>query len=220
MYTLYVGNNTTTNMYRVVGQTDTRPVRVSKTKRVQKKDEKDAARDRIGTSRSIHRDMLSLSATSSQVRVTPRATTRRASSSRGAALVVRAEEKAAADAAPAVWTAPKLNPNTPSPIFGGSTGGLLRKAQVRVRAMRKSQRFSFGRITRRDFERMSGDATVGSRWRGVETNGGISYDLETGFCRAFVASFKRAGRSFRNQPSLRVRPHRLALERVARALVG
>lgn len=25
---------------------------------------------------------------------------------------------------------PKLNPNTPSPIFGGSTGGLLRKAQV------------------------------------------------------------------------------------------
>ena len=26
---------------------------------------------------------------------------------------------------------PQLNPNTPSPIFGGSTGGLLRKAQVR-----------------------------------------------------------------------------------------
>ena len=79
--------------------------------------------------------MFSLSATSSQVRVTPRATTRRASCSRrGAALVVRAEEKAA-DAAPAVWTAPKLNPNTPSPIFGGSTGGLLRKAQVRARAM-------------------------------------------------------------------------------------
>ena len=79
--------------------------------------------------------MFSLSATSSQVRVvTPRATTRRASSSRrGAALVVRAEEKAAAAAAPAVWTAPKLNPNTPSPIFGGSTGGLLRKAQVRAR---------------------------------------------------------------------------------------
>lgn len=32
------------------------------------------------------------------------------------------------DAAP--WSAPKLDPNTPSPIFGGSTGGLLRKAQV------------------------------------------------------------------------------------------
>lgn len=78
--------------------------------------------------------MFSLSATSSQVRiVTPRGTTRRASSSRGAALVVRAEEKAAAAAAPAPWTAPKLNPNTPSPIFGGSTGGLLRKAQVRSR---------------------------------------------------------------------------------------
>ena len=89
--------------------------------------------------------MFSLSATSSQTRiVTPRATTRRASSSRGAALVVRAEEKAAA-AAPAPWTAPKLNPNTPSPIFGGSTGGLLRKAQVRWRAIARCalQRFSF-----------------------------------------------------------------------------
>merc|ERR1712093_967426 len=30
----------------------------------------------------------------------------------------------------AVWSAPKLDPNTPSVIFGGSTGGLLRKAQV------------------------------------------------------------------------------------------
>merc|ERR550537_1482481 len=28
------------------------------------------------------------------------------------------------------WVAPTLDPNTPSPIFGGSTGGLLRKAQV------------------------------------------------------------------------------------------
>jgi len=28
------------------------------------------------------------------------------------------------------WTEPTLNPDTPSPIFGGSTGGLLRKAQV------------------------------------------------------------------------------------------
>lgn len=35
------------------------------------------------------------------------------------------------EAAPkAPWSAPKLDPNTPSPIFGGSTGGLLRKAQV------------------------------------------------------------------------------------------
>ena len=28
------------------------------------------------------------------------------------------------------WTAPALDPSWPSPIFGGSTGGLLRKAQV------------------------------------------------------------------------------------------
>ncbi|XP_015079105.1 photosystem I reaction center subunit II, chloroplastic [Solanum pennellii] len=32
--------------------------------------------------------------------------------------------------APAGFTPPQLDPNTPSPIFGGSTGGLLRKAQV------------------------------------------------------------------------------------------
>ncbi|XVF32566.1 hypothetical protein REPUB_Repub17cG0093400 [Reevesia pubescens] len=45
---------------------------------------------------------------------------------------------AAADEAPATatkeapvgFTPPELDPNTPSPIFGGSTGGLLRKAQV------------------------------------------------------------------------------------------
>ncbi|KAJ3670228.1 hypothetical protein LUZ60_010552 [Juncus effusus] len=34
------------------------------------------------------------------------------------------------EAAPAGFTPPQLDPNTPSPIFGGSTGGLLRKAQV------------------------------------------------------------------------------------------
>lgn len=43
-------------------------------------------------------------------------------------LVVRAEE-ATATAKP-VWSVPTLDPDTPSPIFGGSTGGLLRKAQV------------------------------------------------------------------------------------------
>ncbi|KAL0308144.1 UNVERIFIED_CONTAM: Photosystem I reaction center subunit II, chloroplastic [Sesamum calycinum] len=32
--------------------------------------------------------------------------------------------------APARFTPPELDPNTPSPIFSGSTGGLLRKAQV------------------------------------------------------------------------------------------
>ncbi|KAI0511371.1 hypothetical protein KFK09_012001 [Dendrobium nobile] len=35
-----------------------------------------------------------------------------------------------ADPAPAGFTPPDLDPNTPSPIFGGSTGGLLRKAQI------------------------------------------------------------------------------------------
>lgn len=46
-------------------------------------------------------------------------------------VVVRAEaaEAPAKEAKPA-WTEPTLNPDTPSPIFGGSTGGLLRKAQV------------------------------------------------------------------------------------------
>lgn len=47
-------------------------------------------------------------------------------------VVVSAVE--AATAAPAaekpVWSPPTLNPDTPSPIFGGSTGGLLRKAQL------------------------------------------------------------------------------------------
>lgn len=37
------------------------------------------------------------------------------------------EEK---EEAPKGFTPPTLNPDTPSPIFGGSTGGLLRKAQV------------------------------------------------------------------------------------------
>nr|6IGZ_D Chain D, PsaD [Bryopsis corticulans] len=41
-----------------------------------------------------------------------------------------ADAEAPAEEAPKVWTPPQLDPNTPSPIFGGSTGGLLRKAQV------------------------------------------------------------------------------------------
>lgn len=56
------------------------------------------------------------------------------SSRRAERLVVRAEEAKApakkAEKAEEPWSPPKLNPNTPSPIFGGSTGGLLRKAQV------------------------------------------------------------------------------------------
>lgn len=38
--------------------------------------------------------------------------------------------KAETEEAPAGFTPPTLDPNTPSPIFGGSTGGLMRKAQV------------------------------------------------------------------------------------------
>ncbi|KFK30882.1 hypothetical protein AALP_AA6G038200 [Arabis alpina] len=37
---------------------------------------------------------------------------------------------AAVKEAPVGFTPPQLDPNTPSPIFAGSTGGLLRKAQV------------------------------------------------------------------------------------------
>lgn len=63
-----------------------------------------------------------------------------AAPSRVRSVVVRASE-GAAPAAPAAaekkaWTQPTLNPDTPSPIFGGSTGGLLRKAQVCLQSIR------------------------------------------------------------------------------------
>merc|ERR1719373_1184180 len=48
-------------------------------------------------------------------------------------ILVRAKAtkgKSAIENKPAAWSPPKLDPNTPCPIFGGSTGGLLRKAQV------------------------------------------------------------------------------------------
>jgi photosystem I subunit 2 len=75
---------------------------------------------------------------------------------RAAKLVVRAADapakKAEEKKEEAPWSPPKLNPNTPSPIFGGSTGGLLRKAQVRRgpgRARRgKSMRTSATRVSR------------------------------------------------------------------------
>jgi photosystem I subunit II len=56
-------------------------------------------------------------------------------SSRGLPAPLRAaagEAPAAATEAeaPKGFVPPQLDPNTPSPIFGGSTGGLLRKAQV------------------------------------------------------------------------------------------
>ncbi|XP_075473572.1 photosystem I reaction center subunit II, chloroplastic-like [Primulina tabacum] len=49
---------------------------------------------------------------------------------KGASSVSNGPIKAMAEEAPAGFTPPTLDPNTPSPIFGGSTGGLLRKAQV------------------------------------------------------------------------------------------
>lgn len=59
---------------------------------------------------------LTLNAKLGNVRVTS------ARSSRRNTVVVRAEEAAAPKAeAPKAWTAPTLDPNTPSPIFGGST---------------------------------------------------------------------------------------------------
>jgi photosystem I subunit 2 len=49
-------------------------------------------------------------------------------------VVVRAEEATQTAEKPAeekkAWSPPTLDPNTPSPIFGGSTGGLLRAAQT------------------------------------------------------------------------------------------
>ncbi|EOX94742.1 hypothetical protein QUC31_004662 [Theobroma cacao] len=40
------------------------------------------------------------------------------------------QEAATKEEAPVGFTPPELDPNTPSPMFSGSTGGLLRKAQV------------------------------------------------------------------------------------------
>ncbi|XP_054806956.1 photosystem I reaction center subunit II, chloroplastic-like [Prosopis cineraria] len=59
-----------------------------------------------------------------------------ASTARSSTVIRAAEEKTEAAPvtkeaeAPVGFTPPELDPNTPSPIFGGSTGGLLRKAQV------------------------------------------------------------------------------------------
>jgi hypothetical protein len=62
-------------------------------------------------------------------------------------VVVRAEEGTATAAKPA-WTVPTLNPDTPSPIFGGSTGGLLRKAQVAIPTRLSWQAAAAGRPRR------------------------------------------------------------------------
>ncbi|GAB4841804.1 hypothetical protein Ancab_022539 [Ancistrocladus abbreviatus] len=49
---------------------------------------------------------------------------------RAAAAEGKTAEAPEKEPAPAGFTPLELDPNTPSPIFGGSTGGLLRKAQV------------------------------------------------------------------------------------------
>jgi photosystem I subunit II len=70
---------------------------------------------------------------------TAKAAGRRAAAPAPAARRLAVRVRAEADAAPAAaappaakpaWTVPTLDPNTPSPVFGGSTGGLLKKAQV------------------------------------------------------------------------------------------
>jgi photosystem I subunit 2 len=76
---------------------------------------------------------LSKSAVSGRAVATRKAVAGRAAAvrpSRNVNLRVRAEAaEAAVEEAPA-FSPPALNPDTPSPIFGGSTGGLLKKAQV------------------------------------------------------------------------------------------
>jgi len=76
---------------------------------------------------------MALLASKARVAIRSSSTRMVAASSRVRSVVVRANE-GAAPAAPAAekkaWSEPTLNPDTPSPIFGGSTGGLLRKAQV------------------------------------------------------------------------------------------
>ena len=77
-------------------------------------------------------------------------------------VTVRANE-GAVEAKPASFSAPTLNPDTPSPIFGGSTGGLLRKAQVRAQrcvAVLLRPALGPGLACRR-----RGSSAVGDLWR-------------------------------------------------------
>lgn len=108
--------------------------------------------------------MMSLSQLSAQPACAP-STSLRSSSVRGQQLnlaqrlpkqtlrrVVAAAETKEKEKAPAKkekedkgpFKAPALDPSTPSPIFGGSTGGLLRKAQVRVVLVLHHAAFNFG----------------------------------------------------------------------------
>ena len=85
---------------------------------------------------------MALSAQLSKSAVSGRAVSRKAVSGRTVVarparsinFRVRAEAATEAPVEEKVFTPPTLNPDTPSPIFGGSTGGLLKKAQVSTNA--------------------------------------------------------------------------------------
>ncbi|KAL5980879.1 hypothetical protein ACLOJK_028799 [Asimina triloba] len=81
----------------------------------------------LSTSNPSHRSLAHKPASLTLPFPTPRTATTFSTSSKNFK-VFATEEKTAE--APAGFTPPELDPNTPSPIFGGSTGGLLRKAQV------------------------------------------------------------------------------------------
>ena len=96
------------------------------------------------------------------------------------------------------WTPPKLNPNTPSPIFGGSTGGLLRKAQVRRASVTREislsgQAHPPARRARPDYppDRARSAAELGS------TRGTDPFTTRRGRLRAA----RPAARSWRRAPS-------------------
>ncbi|KAI3713521.1 hypothetical protein L1987_72099 [Smallanthus sonchifolius] len=66
----------------------------------------------------------SFTAPNHHLKLTSRSFTIKAAAAEGAPAPAPPKE------APVGFTPPELDPNTPSPIFAGSTGGLLRKAQV------------------------------------------------------------------------------------------
>ena len=123
------------------------------------------------------------------------------SAPRAAKLTVRAADapaKAEKKEEEKPWTPPKLNPNTPSPIFGGSTGGLLRKAQVRRASVTREislsgQAHPPARRARPDYppDRARSAAELGS------TRGTDPFTTRRGRLRAA----RPAARSWRRAPS-------------------
>ena len=124
--------------------------------------------------RKLHRSvMFTLSARHAVAPNAVRAVDHRAKARGSARATIVRAEGADAKAASAKWSAPKLNPNAPSPIFGGSTGGLLRKAQVGVET--RTTRFRAGSIAldrSRDTPRPCDRAIGGSGARRAREKGG------------------------------------------------